>query len=173
MLFAQGAMVVAALSYLGAAVQRRFGQPVGAIFILTTALQFHLPFYASRTLPNTLALASTSMAHAEWLDGKRPYRTILLLAFTVVSNLTHQPLQPAQSCCRLQCFRPLLAVPRCYFSDHEQATMWAAGSTAVRSVAMGRPCGAAHGRHKADCFGAGDIGRAGSRSCEPAFEYLR
>ncbi|CAL8468707.1 g8247 [Coccomyxa elongata] len=79
-----GAMVVAALSYLGAAVQRRFGRPVGVIFILTTALQFHLPFYASRTLPNTFALVSASMAHAEWLDGKRPYRTILLLAFTVV-----------------------------------------------------------------------------------------
>ena len=105
-------MVVAALSYLGTAVQRRFGRPVGVVFIVVTALQFHLPFYASRTLPNTFALASASMAHAEWLDGRRPYRTILLLAFTVVSSLSHQLPRFAESLCHLQYLRDLVAVPR-------------------------------------------------------------
>jgi hypothetical protein len=31
------------------------------------ALQFHLPFYASRTLPNTFALALTNLAIAAWV----------------------------------------------------------------------------------------------------------
>jgi alpha-1,6-mannosyltransferase len=64
----------------------KFGRPVGIAFTLITALQFHVPFYASRTLPNTFALASASLAHAEWLAGRRPHRAILLLAFTVVST---------------------------------------------------------------------------------------
>ncbi|EIE22326.1 Alg9-like mannosyltransferase [Coccomyxa subellipsoidea C-169] len=77
-------LVVAALFYLGKAVQAELGRPVGTAFILITALQFHLPFYASRTLPNTFALACASVAHAEWLAGRRTHRTILLLAFSVI-----------------------------------------------------------------------------------------
>jgi len=57
---------------------------VGAAFLLVTAIQFHLPFYSSRTLPNIFALALANLAHAEWLAGRRPHRTILYLAFAVV-----------------------------------------------------------------------------------------
>ena len=85
-LWTQAVLVVAALFYLEKAVQAQLGRPVGTAFILITALQFHLPFYASRTLPNTFALACASVAHAEWLAGRRPHRTILLLAFSVVST---------------------------------------------------------------------------------------
>lgn len=85
-LLLQASITVAALSYLARAVHMKFGRPVGVAFTLITALQFHVPFYASRTLPNTFALTSASLAHAEWLAGRRPHRAILLLAFTVVST---------------------------------------------------------------------------------------
>ena len=72
------------LARLRSAVEREFGRPVGVAFFALTALQFHLPYYMSRTLPNTLALALISLACAEWLAGSRPARTVALLTFTMV-----------------------------------------------------------------------------------------
>ena len=48
------------------------------------ALQFHLPFYASRALPNTFALVLSNWAVAAWLRGGTPRKVIALLSFTVV-----------------------------------------------------------------------------------------
>lgn len=48
-----------------------FGPPAGACFALLALLQFHLPFYASRLLPNTFALATSSLALAYWLERRR------------------------------------------------------------------------------------------------------
>ena len=88
---AQGLVCVLSLARLRSAVEQEFGRPVGAAFFALTALQFHLPFYMSRTLPNTLALALISLACAEWLAGHRPARTVALLTFTMVHTLLRAP----------------------------------------------------------------------------------
>lgn len=52
--------------------------------MIVTAVQFHLPFYMSRTLPNTFALAVLGFAFADWLEARHPRRLISLLAFATV-----------------------------------------------------------------------------------------
>ena len=42
---------------------------VGCLVSLLTALQFHLPFYMSRTLPNTFALSICLLGYSKWLRG--------------------------------------------------------------------------------------------------------
>lgn len=63
----------------------KLGKSCGRAFLLITALQFHLPFYMSRTLPNTFATAVLGFAIADWIDAHHPRRLIALLAFATVS----------------------------------------------------------------------------------------
>lgn len=71
---------VAALSRLRGAVEAVHGRRASAFLALLTALQFHLPFYASRALPNTFATVVTTAALADWIDGSAPRRALVLLA---------------------------------------------------------------------------------------------
>ena len=66
------------------AVRAILGSTCAKAFIVLTAVQFHLPFYMSRTLPNTFALAVVSFGTADWLEAKHPRRLISLLAFATV-----------------------------------------------------------------------------------------
>ncbi len=77
----------AALARLSAGVKQLLGPAAATAFLAITAVQFHLPFYAGRTLPNVLALVTASLAHADWLTGRRPARVIALLVFTVVRTI--------------------------------------------------------------------------------------
>lgn len=85
-LILQGALSLATLAALRQAINARFGGLAGSCFLLITALQFHLPFYMSRTLPNVLALAVTNLAIADWVRGGRPRRVVALLTFATVSG---------------------------------------------------------------------------------------
>lgn len=60
-------------------VARRLGPMVAELTTLLTCLQFHLPFYMSRTLPNTLALALCLVAFGAWLRGAHTRALLVML----------------------------------------------------------------------------------------------
>ena len=77
---------MAGLWYLGQTVAASLGQAAGNAFILLLCCQFHLLFYASRPLPNTLALPLVAVAIAEWMQ-KRASTAVCILTFTTVKVL--------------------------------------------------------------------------------------
>ena len=50
----------------------------GRVFMLLSACQFHMPFYASRALPNVFALMGTLAAYSQWLQS-RPLPALLII----------------------------------------------------------------------------------------------
>lgn len=73
---------VASLCRLRGATARVHGSTAGVLLFALACVQFHLPFYLSRPLPNTYALIVTSLATADWVDASSPRRAIALLAAT-------------------------------------------------------------------------------------------
>uniref|UniRef100_A0A7S3V6T0 Mannosyltransferase n=1 Tax=Chaetoceros debilis TaxID=122233 RepID=A0A7S3V6T0_9STRA len=53
---------------------------MGNYFLLVTACQFHLPYYASRMLPNTFALGLVTHSYASWLMAQ-PTNAIITMVF--------------------------------------------------------------------------------------------
>jgi alpha-1,6-mannosyltransferase len=74
------------LLVLRSAVERVLGRPVGVAFVVLTSTQFHLPFYASRPLANTIALVPTAVALAAMFARSRPRVATALLTFTTVRS---------------------------------------------------------------------------------------
>ncbi|POS85132.1 cysteine proteinase, partial [Erysiphe pulchra] len=72
------------------ALAKAYGRDTGRWFILLLASQFHVIYYASRTLPNTFAFFLTTLALREflplqaWNAPKRHKRGVILLVFAAV-----------------------------------------------------------------------------------------
>ena len=65
-----GGLVLASFLVFKRAVRRRFGRGVAVWLCLVTLSQFHLLFYSSRPLPNTLALVPVLLALSFWLSSQ-------------------------------------------------------------------------------------------------------
>lgn len=78
-----GALVVQALSQFRLSIKSKFGYSTWLWHLWITASQFHLMFYASRTLPNILALVITLYALHFWLED-RQFAFILTSAIAIV-----------------------------------------------------------------------------------------
>ena len=72
-----------AVSFLRHQVSRKFGDMAGFCFLAATLCQFHLPFYMSRTLPNTFGLVLATVGFACWLK-ERHEATIRIFVFCIV-----------------------------------------------------------------------------------------
>lgn len=82
-------MVVGLANVLGLvavqnAIRRRFGSTAETFYVLFTVTQFHVPFYASRTLPNMLALPLVTYALAWILERRHPRRAVACLVVAAV-----------------------------------------------------------------------------------------
>ena len=64
-----GLLSVGAASSLRAALHDRFGYATSVSYVVLTVSQFHVPFYWSRSLPNTVALVLTTLGFAYWVRG--------------------------------------------------------------------------------------------------------
>ena len=84
----QGTICWLAMHRIRHAVHQRLGSTSAKAFLLLTAAQFHLPFYMSRTLPNTFATTILGFATADWVTEKHPKRLICELAFATVRFLS-------------------------------------------------------------------------------------
>ena len=81
---ALGFLSFLALRDLSRAARSVFGPLVESLFLLVCALQFHLPFYASRLLPNTWALTLAAVGAAALLRGDARRMTFCLVPAAVM-----------------------------------------------------------------------------------------
>ncbi|ORX47867.1 hypothetical protein BCR36DRAFT_85397 [Piromyces finnis] len=93
-------LVVYSFSKLRKSVEKTWSKEAGNFMILLTSVQFYIPFWGSRTLPNTFALIFTNIALSYWIlkttrkkttnrenriyERKRSYLVIFILTFTTV-----------------------------------------------------------------------------------------
>ncbi|OUM66725.1 glycosyltransferase family 22 protein [Piromyces sp. E2] len=93
-------LVVYSFSRLRKSVEKTWSKEAGNFMILLTAVQFYIPFWGSRTLPNTFALVFVNFALSYWIlkttrkktnnrenriyEKTRSYLVIFILTFTAV-----------------------------------------------------------------------------------------
>ncbi|XP_038874511.1 dol-P-Man:Man(7)GlcNAc(2)-PP-Dol alpha-1,6-mannosyltransferase isoform X1 [Benincasa hispida] len=78
-----GCVVLSTLRFFRIQIQNKFGHQVEAFYIILTAIQFHMLFYATRPLPNILALCAVNMVYGYWLKGSS-YAALSCLIFATI-----------------------------------------------------------------------------------------
>ncbi|XP_022155722.1 dol-P-Man:Man(7)GlcNAc(2)-PP-Dol alpha-1,6-mannosyltransferase [Momordica charantia] len=78
-----GCVVLSTLRFFRIQIRNKFGHQVEAFYIIFTAIQFHMLFYASRPLPNILALCAVNMVYGYWLKGNS-YAALSCLIFATI-----------------------------------------------------------------------------------------
>jgi len=76
-----GLYTAASLIKVQRAVGKKFGMLCGTCFGILTITQFHMPFYASRFLPNTFALMLSNFALAGLIEGNQSTNIVWQLTF--------------------------------------------------------------------------------------------
>lgn len=87
-LILQGLLSVLSFGCVQNSVREVYGKDVSCAFVVLTMLQFHLPFYISRMLPNSFALILTNVAMADWIRDPSNKRIIYILTFAMVTTLS-------------------------------------------------------------------------------------
>ncbi|XP_008460078.1 dol-P-Man:Man(7)GlcNAc(2)-PP-Dol alpha-1,6-mannosyltransferase isoform X2 [Cucumis melo] len=78
-----GCVVLSTLRFFRIQIRNKFGHQVEAFYIILTSIQFHLLFYATRPLPNILALCAVNMVYGYWLKGSS-YAALSYLIFATI-----------------------------------------------------------------------------------------
>jgi hypothetical protein len=83
-----GGLNVVSMHYFRKGVEKVFGKPVSALVAILTAIQFHLPFYASRTLPNSIALPLGTLKSKNMLHREINTCELLLILCVLLCTIT-------------------------------------------------------------------------------------
>lgn len=81
---ALGLLGLASYGYLQSVVAKRINKETAVWLVLLTAMQFHIPFYLTRPLPNVIASVLTNVGLAIWLKGRQSERALAILVFAAV-----------------------------------------------------------------------------------------
>ncbi|KAI9593359.1 Alg9-like mannosyltransferase family-domain-containing protein [Syncephalis fuscata] len=86
---ALAAITILSLSRFRFTVQKIYGNTTAIAFALICAVQFHLIFWAGRTIPNTFAFSMVTVAFAYWIEGAngRPNSIYTALRIILVAGL--------------------------------------------------------------------------------------
>ena len=123
----QGSVCWLSMCRIRQVLQKQLGTIPAQAFMIVTAMQFHLPFYMSRTLPNTFALAVLGFAVADWVDAQHPRRSISLLAFVTVSVL----ISVLHICAA---FDPIAIIPDCCIESVRACSVCLAYATDIATI---------------------------------------
>lgn len=79
-----GFLGLGSYAYLQSVVSDRINKETAVWLVLLTTMQFHIPFYLTRPLPNIIASVLTNIGLAVWLKGRYPKTALAILIFAAV-----------------------------------------------------------------------------------------
>lgn len=137
-----GLLTVFSIYAIRTSLSWRYGPATGSLFTFLTVLQFHIMFYASRTLPNTFALILMNFAFAERIlatPNSRLYRSLVIMSVACALFRSELCLYIFATLVVDLC-RGSIEIRRTMAYGLSAAVMTAMASIAVDSYFWRRPC---------------------------------